>query len=167
MINNTFGLISTSGFQSSASTRQNMKGKAKNILRVLFVSFLLILLSACNASAQNAIPTPEAGKGHVIGTIQTTDGKPYKQFSIRLAEVYWQDNQGAYVLDESFSPGGMSNDKGAFQVLNVPEGEYVIIIGNAVETYEPVTDDKGVLLRVTAKAGETIDLGTIVFDSKP
>ncbi len=146
-----------------------MRNTQKNLLRLaIVIAAFLILFSACSpAKQQIVLPTPEASKGHVTGTILTLDGKPYSDYSVRLAEVYWQGEQGAYVLDESFSPGAISDKNGAFQVLNAPEGEYVLILGQAMQTYQAVTDANGILMRVTVKAGETVDLGTIKFDYVP
>lgn len=131
-------------------------------------TIFFVLLSACAPVAQEVVlPTPEAQKGHVTGIIQSTDGKPYAGFSVRLAEVYWQGEQGAYVLDESFSPGAISDENGAFQVLNAPEGEYVLIISQPLQTYQAVTEADGKLKRITVKAGETLDLSTVKFNYVP
>ena len=146
-----------------------MKNASQKAFLVIFlVTTLFFTLSACGPASQVIVlPTPEPDKGHVTGSIQTTDGNPYAEFSVRLAEVYWQGEQGAYVLDESFSPGAISDKNGAFQVLNAPAGEYVLIISQPMQTYQAVTDVEGVLKRVTVKAGETVDLGTIEFDYVP
>lgn len=142
--------------------------KKQTPVLIIGILFLLGVITACKPiSQQPLLPTPEAAKGHVIGTIQSADGKPYAEFSVRLAEVYWQDKQGAYVLDESFSPGGISDKEGNFQVLNAPEGEYVLMIGQPLMIYQAVTDSQGVLKRLTVKAGETLDLGIIKFDYVP
>lgn len=170
MFNNPFGLLPqfNSHFSPVWHTNQSRLTHKAIFTKVIIAFTILILLTACNAKAvTQVISTPEANKGNVIGIIQSTAGEPYKGYSIRLAEVYWQGKEGAYVLDESFSPGAISDDNGAFQVLNAPEGEYVLIISEPLQTYKPVTDSKGVLQRVKVNAGETIDLGTIKFDYQP
>lgn len=170
MFNNPFGLLSPFITHFASVCRANQIGLTHKAIftKVMMVFTILTLLTACNTkSTTQVISTPEADKGNVVGIIQSTKGEPYKEYSIRLAEVYWQGNEGAYVLDESFSPGAISDNNGAFQVLNVPKGEYVLLIGEPLQTYKPITDTTGVLQRVKVNAGETIDLGTIKFDYQP
>lgn len=170
MFNNPFGLVSKSGSLFSTSTHLNCNHllfKSK-LIKILSVIIIFVFLTACEAKTPTITsPTPESGKGNVAGVIQSAEGKPYPGYLIRLAEVHMQGEKGAYVLDESFSPGAISDDKGAFLVMNAPEGEYVFIIGQPMQSYQPVTDAKGVLKRLTVKAGETLDLGTIKFDYQP
>ena len=153
MINSTFGLTIT-------FSRKKLR------LTLLVLAFTLLFpLSACaNNVKQPALPPPEEGKANVVGKVQSSQGEPYQNFNVRLAEVYWQGETGAYVLDESFSPGGISDADGRFQILNVPAGEYVVVLGEPNQEYKTVTDSNDVLKRITVVAGETFDLGTITFD---
>jgi len=151
MVNNTFGLLFNITHERSYKS--------------LFVLVLLAILSACTSHPQQlSLTTPETGKANVIGKVQSSQGIPYENINLRLAEVYWQDGMGAYVMDESFSPGGITDSDGKFQILNAPAGEYVVIIGKPNQEYKAITDSDGILKRITIESGETLDLGTIIFD---
>lgn len=170
MFNNPFGLLSKFRVQQSANAPSLWKKeswKTSVNIFLLFSIFLYLLTACANGTNAKPMPTPEADKGHVIGTIQSPDGKPYSEFSIRIADVYWQGDEGAYVLDESFSPGAVSDENGSFQILNAPMGDYVLIISGPLQKYQPVSDANGVLKRVKVNAGETVDLGIITFEYKP
>lgn len=138
--------------------------KLIKIFSALIVSVLF--LTSCTQVEQSptAIPAPDDGNANVTGTILTTANKPYQELNVRLAEVYWQNGQGAYVLDEAFSPGAVTDDNGRFVIQNVPAGDYVLVIGKPMEDYKAVTDKDGNLKRVTLQSGDVIDLGNIVFD---
>ena len=133
--------------------------------RWLFVLILVAgLLGACSGgtAGKSAIPTPDSGNTNVIGkVVSKQDGKPVVNTIIRLAEVYRQGDQGAYLLDEAFSPGAYSNDQGEFQILNIKASEYVLVIGDPKGTYEVVTGDDGKARTWTATADQTLDMGTV------
>lgn len=153
MINNPFGLVTV------------IRGKKALPIRPILALALIILLTACSGiKKQPNLATPETGKANVIGKVQTSQGEPYKQYNVRLAEVYWQNGNGAYVMDESFSPGGITDVEGNFQILNVLAGEYVVIVGQPNLEYKAITDSNGVLKRIRIEGDTTLDLGTIQFD---
>lgn len=68
---------------------------------------------------------------------------PLKGKLVRLAEVYRKGASGAYVLDDANSPGGYSNDEGIFFILNVKPGDYVLVIGDVMGSFEIIKEKSG------------------------
>lgn len=153
MFNNPYGLISMPRL------------KRVQYISTVMIMAMIIFLSACGIDSKSTSPaTPEDGKANVSGQIENSLGEPYSHYNLRLAEVYWQDGKGAFVLDESFSPGAMTDPDGNFTILNVPPGEYVVMIGKPNNEYKAITDSQGLLKRIIITPGETLFLGTISFD---
>ncbi len=56
----------------------------------------------------------------------------------------------------------LTNDQGEFAILNVPPGEYGIVLWTPVDSYI-VPDEETSFLYLTVEAGEALDLGDVVI----
>ena len=124
------------------------------------LALFVLLLAACQnppavitptpqAESQQAatLPvesTPESGKVTLVGrVISLVNGEPVGNVPVRLADVYREGDDGAYVLDGAFSPGDITDENGNFIIENVDAKEYVIIVGDVFEKYEVITNEEG------------------------
>lgn len=103
------------------------------------------------------------------GRILHTDGSPFNDLNIRLAEVYYGDStsEGAFVLNTSFSPSAMTDDDGYFCTAEIAVTDYVLVIGNPEENYEIYSNEDLKPKVWTTTAGEVLDIGNIVTGLKP
>lgn len=144
--------------------------KAKYLLMLLVV--LLLSLTACSGGANTKKPVvanPEAGKASVTGRVLSKDGKqPIANTPIRLAEVYRGENatDGAYLLDEAFSPSGLTDENGYFSIPDITAGEYVIVVGDAGGKYTIIMDENNKAKVWNAVADQILDTGDLVVTLK-
>lgn len=99
--------------------------------------------------------------------MNTANGKPHKQVLVRLAEVYRQEDQGAYVLDNANSPGAYTDDNGFFVIPDISPGEYVLVIGDPMVSYTIVADKNGLAKVWSAEKDKISDLGTVQVNYTP
>lgn len=129
------------------------------------ISMVLAGCSANNASTSTPIPTPEQGKAVFAGQIFNLEGKPLSSVSLRLAEVYHDENnleKGAYVLDTAFSPGTISDENGFFAFTNIKPGEYVLVVGDVeVNNYVIVSEENGKARIWNIATDQIMDIGTL------
>ena len=141
----------------------------------LLTFFCLILLAACSGiESPTAILTPtptyaapSADKTTVIGRVVNTSGEPYKELIVRLAEVYYatdDPNQGAYVLDTAFSPGGITDQDGYFIIPDIKPMDYVLVLGSSDAAYKIVENEEGKAKVWHTEAGKILDMGEISLD---
>ena len=137
--------------------------------------FIIILLVSCDmASSRNENPkftipaNPEKGKATLVGRIlSSVGGKPMGSIVVRLAEVVRQGEEGAYVLDEAFSPGVRTDADGYFIFENVDVKEYVIIVGDVYDQYRVISgEDKKAKVWNTID-GNVLDVGELRVDLNP
>ena len=163
-------------------------------MKILSLNFLLIILSmfilsncqnssmpatsnlptAVSPLAQNTIvkpPTPEQptpGKATIMGRIvERTDGEPITNISVRLAQVYKQDNEEIFVLDDAFSPGDITDDRGWFVIKDVEAQTYVIVVGDANSAYEIISKSPGTARVWELPPDEVTDVGTLKVNLRP
>jgi hypothetical protein len=102
--------------------------------------------------------------GHVVSS-QT--GEPLSNTTVRLAQVYWNEGEAAFVIDGARSPGAITDESGVFVVPDITAQEYVLVIGN-LETgdYVIIPDERDSnKARVwNAEEGEVLDMGEIVVE---
>ena len=111
---------------------------------------------------------PKANNATITGFLRSEKtNTPVVNVPIFLAEVYYEGGQGAFVLDGAFSPSTVSDSEGRFVFVDVPSGEYVVVVGNPeVTDYEIILDDTGKARIWTANPGEILDLEEIRVDLK-
>jgi hypothetical protein len=121
-----------------------------------------------SAQTSTALPTPAqpaADKATVTGRVLSEDGNPVEEGTIvRLAETYYDGEDGAYALDESRSPGANTDAAGYFIFSDIPAREYVLIVGNIYAVYEVVSKPSGLPETYNAEPGKILNLGEIKVD---
>lgn len=131
----------------------------------LLICALLILglLASCAPAASRAAPTafaPSAGNGGITGEIRHLPQRWASEELFIYAAPYAGDETqgGVYFLEPALHPHAPL-DGGAFQ-LDIPRGEYVLVVGPSAEEALLVVDDQGRPLRIiVANAGQIIELG--------
>jgi hypothetical protein len=142
----------------------------KNKIFLFSVFVLLIFSAACQTSTTNtaptAIPSPEAGKANVTGTVVSINtGEPYNRIIVRLAEIYRNEQgEGAYALDASFSPFAETDANGKFVFKNIEAREYVLVFGDPMTKYSIVTDETGSAKVWNIPSDKVTDLGEFKID---
>lgn len=121
------------------------------------LAFCALLLAACQPSAtvttsqpkslqasSMTAQAPETGKTTLVGrVISQGSGEAMANVPVRLAEVYREGGEGAYVLDGSFSRGDITDENGDYLIENVDAKEYVIIVGDVMDKYEVIVNEEG------------------------
>lgn len=114
-----------------------------------------------------SIAPPEQGLATIIGRLISAEtGKPLTNTVVRLAEVYYTDENsspanGIYVLDNAFDPSSITNEDGFFVFTNIEARDYVIIVGDIHLKYTVISNQDGTPKVWTIQPNQIIDLGTI------
>lgn len=113
--------------------------------------------------------SPAGDKTAVCGRIVTTDGSPFGNLNIRLAEVYYGEpgSEGAFVLNTSSSPSAMTDKDGFFCTSEIAVTDYILIIGHPEENYEIYAGEDSKARVWSPLAGEVLELGEIVTALEP
>lgn len=134
----------------------------------LVILATITLVTACDVKPTVSLPTPEIGKSALSGYLVNREGIPLKNTTVRLAEVYREDEdseEGAYILDTAFSPGTLTNESGFFFFQNIEPLEYVIVIGDIENNnYEIISQDNGRPKVWRAIDGQITDCGKVQTD---
>ncbi len=140
----------------------------KTFIKAAFFSFVIgtiISITGCTQKSSISIPTPEIGKSSLMGYIIDNNGMPLKDTTIRLAEVYREnenDERGAYILDTAFSPGTISDANGFFLFKNIAPNEYVIVVGDIENNnYEIISQENGRPKVWRVIEGQILDIGKL------
>ena len=130
---------------------------------LFFVLILSFLLTACqNKEPQIQIPTPSNDQAIIYGQILTQEGTPLKNTSVRLADVYrGEDNDGAFALDEAFSPSALSDENGVYVFADIKPGEYVLFIGSINSNYMIVGNEDGSAIVYRVLPNEVLEIEPI------
>ena len=99
--------------------------------------------------------------------VERTDGEPITNISVRLAQVYKQDNEEVFVLDDAFSPGDITDDEGWFVIKDVEAQTYVIVVGDANSAYEIISKSPGTARVWKLPPDEVTDVGTLKVNLRP
>jgi len=146
--------------------------KTKLCFSILIIICSLIL-TACQANppatiqnepqeAARDIPTPVSGKAILTGRAIQADGSPYADTPMRLAQIFREGDQGAFVIDTANSPAAMSGTDGFFTFVDVPPAEYLIVIGWLEDNNYVIHQNKaGEPYTYELEADETRDLGEL------
>ena len=161
-----------------------MKLRSRPTLLLLTLSLLLAGVLAACAIVRNTLPTsqppqpspqatampaPQAGKAnltvHILGK---KDGKPLADVAVRLAQVYRQGGEGAYVLDLARSPVATTDTNGFAFIQDFFPYEYFIIVGEPGDNhYYIVQDDQTLPIPYKTEKDKTLDAGTLTVDFVP
>ena len=108
------------------------------------------------------IPSPEAGKASVTGRVLNSSGEPVSNTSVRLAEVYPnEEGDAAFALDEAFSPAALTDNQGFFLFNNIPAGEYVLFVGSINTEFMIIQNSDGSAVVYNALPDEILEIATI------
>ncbi len=113
-------------------------------------------------------PTTDPSLGIVKGVL-LLQGKPVVNADMYLAGII-RDADGkdvAAVLDRPTSPRTRTDDQGNFTFVNIPAGNYGIVIDTVVDSYvllEPGGENQ---IRLMVTTGQTTDMGELNFDDLP
>lgn len=138
----------------------------------LFFCVLLMLLTACSSGSQTptAAPAPGApqtappGTTTIKGRVVKPDGTPLADASVRFSEVYRQNGEAVFVLDEARSPGTLSDAQGNFAAVGIPAREYVMVVGDPYTDYVIVPAPDGTKQVWNGQADQVVDTGEIKID---
>lgn len=145
-----------------------MRQKLLTAILIMVISMILVSCTPTPAVATQTIPTVEPGKAVVIGRLLSVqDDKPYNEVIVRLAEVYYNGNEGAYALDAAFSPGATTDKNGYFVFNNIVARKYVLIVGDPLTAYVIYTGEDGKAKVWDAAADKVLDMGTIKVNFTP
>ncbi len=100
----------------------------------------------------------------MIGQVVSADtGEPLGNTVVRLAEVYYEGEDGAYVLDTAFSPGDITNNDGYFIFSSVDARDYVIVIGDVEDygEYEIIAEPSGEAKVWEAESNQILNVGKL------
>ncbi len=113
----------------------------------------------------------EPDKAVVIGRlISTITNQPIANTSVRMAKIYYAEegnkdpSQGAWALDNAFSPYALTNEGGYFIFENVEPVDFVIFVGDIMDRYTVQTNEDGLPASHTAPTDELTDLGDIMVE---
>lgn len=140
----------------------------KIALFFMVILITVMVITACNRELDVLLPTPEIGKSALAGYLVNTKGTPLKNTIVRLAEVYRESEnseEGAYILDTSFSPGTVTNENGFFSFQNIEPIEYVIVVGDVENNnYQIIPQENGRPKVWRAIEGQILDVGKLRLD---
>ena len=144
-------------------------------INVFFLLIAILIITACSqvvvnistptSSAEPLRAKPENGKATVVGkVISLIDGTPMPDTVVRLAEVYREGDEGAFVLDGAYSPGAITDEQGKFAIENVDVKEYVIVVGDVYDKYQIIADPDDNAKIYQAIKDEILDVGELEVD---
>jgi len=112
---------------------------------------------------------PAAGKAIVYGRLMSSiTGQPITNAPVRMAEIFYAEgankdpNQGAWALDNAFSPFAYSNDDGYFIFKDVEPTGFVIFVGDVIDRYNVETNENERPIPREAPADTKSNLGDVV-----
>jgi hypothetical protein len=126
-------------------------------------------LVACSSPPPTTIPPrvplPESGTSSVFGRVfSKKTNEPLVNILVRIARVVRQGGDGAFVLEDAFSPGSLTNEEGYFVISNVDPIEYVIVVGDVNLDYDIIAEDSGRAKVWQTIKGQVLDVGELKVD---
>jgi hypothetical protein len=139
--------------------------------KILLLSMMLsILLSGCHVIseaegivAKQSAPKIIPGVVTIVGTLLGTDEEPVSKMPVHFAQVFREKGKAAFLYDAGASPSAVTGKDGSFSMTDIQSGEYVMIIGDPMVSYEIIKDDSGEPVVIVAQGGETLDLGNVII----
>jgi hypothetical protein len=147
----------------------------KYTLTVLRTVLVLVFLSACSMNLRpSASPTATVipGTGQVMGILQLmSNGNPHpvKNSLLYLAETIKDSsgNNSFAAMDRIHSPRTESDDNGRFTFVNIPPGNYGLILDQVSSSYLLLKPGSQEVMIISVSADERVDLGTLTYASLP
>ena len=158
--------------------------KKFHVATLLLISIFLL---SCSKETLNAIegvikptltplntPTEivieDSNTGIVTGVLLFKDGeitKPVSNVSMFLAEVLKDENGIPRVvsMNRTDSPRAATDIKGQFVFLNVPPGEFGLVLDIVIKAYLLPEPDSDTDLIITVESDKIIDLGSLQYDA--
>ncbi|HNS62960.1 MAG TPA: hypothetical protein PLS77_13010 [Anaerolineaceae bacterium] len=144
--------------------------KNKSLVLLFLILMPSLILTGCTDEPMNLAPTiatPEANKTVITGRLLNDESSaPYTNTLVRLAEVYRNEQgEGAFALDQSFSPGTYTDENGYFVFNNLTPGEFVMVVGDPTVNYLIIVDETSKQAKIyKGDAGQILDIGTLSID---
>jgi hypothetical protein len=118
------------------------------------------------------VATPATGKGVVTGVLMlgtAQNAKPVANVILYLAATIKDSggNENVAEMDRVNSPRAATDGQGRFAFANVPPGKYGLVLDVITASYILNRPDDGKSFLFTVAAGETVNLGTLEYDSLP
>lgn len=155
-----------------------MKISKLPLLHFLY-SLIILSLLGCQApstltndpgvTATPIIKTPNPGMAIMTGKILSiTDNKPLVGIPVRLAQIFRQGDEGAFVLDVSHSPSSITDINGVFEILDIAPNEYLMVIGRPEDNnYLIYQDNNNEPITYQISPDVAVNAGEIVVDFIP
>jgi hypothetical protein len=136
------------------------------LMLLLLAAYLA--LSACSNQVSST-PTLQIeigdGKSSISGRVLSSiTSLPLANTSVRLAEVYRQGEDGAFLLDGARSPGALTNEAGYFEIANIAVAEYVIIVGDIYGEHRIIAEPTGQAKVWKTIPDQKLNVGDLVVD---
>jgi hypothetical protein len=114
-------------------------------------------------------PAPKAGKSNLTGRLLgQKDGAPLAKVAVRLAQVYRQGGEGAYVLDLARSPGSFTDANGDFLIKDFDPNEYFIVVGEPGDNHYWIVQDSDTKpISYKTEKDKVLDIGTLKVNFVP
>jgi len=130
------------------------------------------VLSACQTISVKGtdevkVPTPSADKSTLTGRVINSNGEGINNIAVRLAAVFRQENEGAFVLDLAHSPGAFTDKDGYFVIPNIDAREYTIVVGDPQAVYTIMADEKGQARTWKPETGKILNVGNLKINITP
>jgi hypothetical protein len=103
----------------------------------------------------------QAGGAAIIGNVNSGTGTFPAGVSVYLVPVYWnqQHTEAFYAVDASQAMSSSIYQNGYFQLLNMPPGDYVLVVGQSLEDAGIFADDRNQTRVFTVKPNEVLNVG--------
>lgn len=100
--------------------------------------------------------------------LSITDNKPLVGIPVRLAQIFRQGDEGAFVLDVSHSPSSITDINGVFEILDIAPNEYLMVIGRPEDNnYLIYQDNNNEPITYQISPDVAVNAGEIVVDFIP
>ena len=111
-------------------------------------------------------PEPKADVANIYGTLKSaTNGMALGTMKIYVADIVPLEPEGGFVytIQQNSSPQTDTDSLGRFAILNIPEGEYTLIIRTPL-IEQLAVDHAGVPIHLMLNAGKVYNLSEIFID---
>ena len=152
------------------------------IKKILLLFSLLLFLTSCTGNSmfqristeslsstkEPASTEPpksfESGKGAITGKINRPEfWKGYLLYAYAAPYLGDPAGEGIYILDDKLNEYAEITENNSFQIVNLPTGIYILVIGPDVETAMAYRKN-GIAIKITVEANLSSDLGEIVLE---